>query len=133
MATVINKMEQLSAMLAAPRAISLLAVAWSPWHRLSLPKLEALESTREQWSPQASVDFFALWPENDRELNRWYDELCRQQSTQFELHGHGYAPLWWLTNGIIVDCLAKPYQESLAALQTRSAAAFRGASRSAQR
>jgi hypothetical protein len=124
MANVIDNMELLSRVLAAPRAIALVAVAWSPWHRRSLPILERLESSQGQWSPNYPVSFFVLWPEKDGELNRWYDELCRQEYPRFELHGHGYAPLWWLIDGRVVDCLMKPYEANLRALQMRSAKAF---------
>ena len=50
---------------------------------------------------------------------------CEHQYPQLELHGHGYAPLWWLVQGRIVDCLTKPYETELPALIARSVKAFR--------
>src|SRR5215813_9873275 len=93
---------QLPALLAAPRAIVLVSVPWSPWPRKSRDALAALEASREQWSPNAPVAFFALWPEGEDALNRWYEGLCEQYSPRFELHGHGYGPLWWVAGGAVL-------------------------------
>jgi hypothetical protein len=124
MASVIDNMGLLAPMLTAPRAIGLVAVAWSPWHRQSRAVLDSLESAQQQWSPGRPVDFYILWPEKDAELNRWYENLCREKYPRFELHGHGYAPLWWLVRGHVIDCLIKPYQTRLETLQQRSVKAF---------
>ncbi|MFL5244031.1 MAG: hypothetical protein ACJ8FY_18160 [Gemmataceae bacterium] len=125
MAYVIDNMGLLAPMLNAPRSIAVVAVAWSPWHYQSRALLQVLESSQEQWSAGRPVDFYALWPEKDAELNRWYGDLIREQYPRFELHGHGYAPFWWLIKGQVVDCLTKPYETKLAWLQDRSARAFR--------
>lgn len=125
MATVIDSLGLLPAMHAAPRAIALVAVAWSPWHRRSRLVLDALEASRAEWSPNSPVGFFVLWPEEEDELRRWYEELCRQHAPRFELHGHGYGPLWWLVEGQVVDCMSRPYEAGRPALQERSARAFR--------
>lgn len=124
MSDVIDNMDGLPALLAARRAVAVIAVAWSPWHRESRAVLGRLETTRSEWSPGRPVGFFILWPESDAELNRWYEAMCQHYLPHFELHGHGYAPLWWLKRGEVVDCLSKPYETELAALQDRSAAAL---------
>jgi hypothetical protein len=124
MVSVIDNMPSLQQMLSADRAITLVAVPWSPWYRFSRPILDALEVSEAQWSPKCPVKFFVLWPEKDDELNQWYEQLCQQERPRFELHGHGYAPLWWLARGQVVDCLAKPYEVDAAMLQKRSARAF---------
>ena len=112
-------------MLAAPRAIALISVPWSPWPRKSRDVLAALESSRQLWSPGASVMFFDLWPEREDELNRWYEGLCQSHAPRLELHGHGYGPLWWLAGGVVLECLTRPYEQPLASLQRRSAALLR--------
>jgi hypothetical protein len=111
----------------AARAIVLVSVPWSPWPGKSREVLAALEATRGHWSPDASVEFFDLWPERNEELNRWYDKLCADLSPQFELHGHGYGPLWWLAEGDVLECLTKPYEHALETLRRRSAEIFRRA------
>ena len=124
MVNVIDNIELLPPLLAAPRAIALVAVPWSPWHAWSRRVLDALESSRALWLPGGQVQFFVLWPERDEKLNPWYEELCQAHYPRFELHGHGYAPLWWLAEGQIMDCLTKPYEMSLEDLQQRSRRAF---------
>ena len=126
MAHVIDSMRQLSQMLSASRAIVLISVPWSLWPRKSREVLAAVESTREQWSPDASVEFFDMWLERDDELNRWYEVQCVNSSPRFELHGHGYGPLWWMAEGEVLDCLTKPYGYPLRELQLRSAGSFCG-------
>lgn len=111
-------------MLSASHTIALVSVPWSPWPRKSREVLAALESTRGQWSPDSPAEFFDLWPERDDELNRWYEALCVSSSPRFELHGHGYGPLWWLAEGKVLGCLTKPYDHTLEDLQQRSAALF---------
>jgi hypothetical protein len=123
---VVDNMRQASAMLSASHAIAVVSVPWSPWPRKSRQVLAALGSTRGHWSPDSFVEFFDLWPERDGELNRWYDALCASASPWFELHGHGYGPLWWLASGKVLECITKPYEYSLEELQQRSAAVFRG-------
>ncbi|HTI52055.1 MAG TPA: hypothetical protein VL475_13920 [Planctomycetaceae bacterium] len=81
--------------------------------------LNQLERSRDNWLPGAPVAFFDLWPEREEALHAWYDELCELRFPKFELHGHGYGPFWWLTNGQIVDCLTKPCEHTLEALQQR--------------
>lgn len=126
MAALIQNMPQLSSMLSARRAICLVSVPWSHWPRQSRPILAALESTQKQWSPDFLVLFFELCPEGNDELNRWYEALCINSSPRFELHGHGYGPLWWLTHGDVLDCLTRPYDYALEELQQRSAGVIRG-------
>lgn len=126
MAYVVENIQQASPMLSASRAIALVSVAWSPWPRLSREVLAALESTLGQWSPDPLVELFDLWPERDDELNRWYDALCVSLSPRFELHGHGYGPLWWMANGKVLECITRPYEYPLEELQERSVAVFRG-------
>ena len=87
--------------------------------------LDALEASQREWAANSPVGFFVLWPEEEDELRRWYEELCRQHAPRFELHGHGYAPLWWLVEGQVVDCMSRPYEASVPVLQSRSARAFR--------
>jgi hypothetical protein len=70
------------------------------------------------------VEFFDLWLEQNEELKRWYDAQCASARPMFELHGHGYGPLWWLVNGNVLDCLTKPYEYSLTELQQRSSMIF---------
>jgi hypothetical protein len=124
MTALIDNIRTIPTMLGAPRAIVLVAVAWSPWHQRSRPLLVALESSQEEWSPGRPVDFFELWPERDAELNHWYEELIHHSWPRFELHGHGYAPFWWLRQGEVIDCLTNPYEAGLAVLQERSAHVF---------
>jgi hypothetical protein len=69
--TVIERVQQVPALLAAPRAIALVSVPWSPWPRKSRQVLAALEGSRPMWSPGAPVECFDLWPEREGELNRW--------------------------------------------------------------
>jgi hypothetical protein len=126
MSALIDTILALPAMLGAPRGIVLVAVAWSPWHQRSRPLLAALESSQADWSPGRPVHFFELWPEKDSDLYQWYEALARRSVPRFELHGHGYAPFWWLRQGDVIDCLSKPYQADLAVLQQRSANAFQG-------
>jgi hypothetical protein len=125
MVQVVENMQQATLMLSASRAIALVSVPWSPWPRKSRDVLDALESTRGQWFPDSHVEFFELWPERDSDLNRWYDALCVSASPRFELHGHGYGPLWWLAAGKVLDCITKPYEYPQEELQQRSAAVFR--------
>jgi hypothetical protein len=117
-------MLQVSQMLSASRAIVLVSVAWSPWPRKSREVLVALEFSRGQWAPNATVEFFDIWPERDDELNHWYEGLCVNSAPPFELHGHGYGPLWWLAKGKVLECLSKPYEYPLETLQQRAAALF---------
>jgi len=124
MAHVVESMLQVSPMLAASRAIVLVSVLWSPWPQKSRDVLAALESSCPQWSPQASVEFFDLWPEREDELNRWYESLCLHSSPRFELHGNGYGPLWWMVEGHVFECLTKPYEYPLKSLKQRSMAIF---------
>lgn len=124
MAHVVQTMAQMHPMLSASRAIVLVSVPWSPWPRKSRDMLAALESTLGHWSRGPAVGFFDLWPECDGELNRWYEVLCANSSPQFELHGHGYGPLWWLAEGEVLDCLSRPYEYTLESLQQRSAGLF---------
>jgi hypothetical protein len=70
MPIVVERMDQVSPMLSASRAIVLVSVPWSVWPSKSREMLAALESTREQWSREVPVEFFDLWPERDDELNR---------------------------------------------------------------
>jgi hypothetical protein len=124
MAQTIKQMGQLATMLLAPRAITVVSVAWSPFPRKSRDALAALESTQEFWSPKSPIEFFDLWPEEDETLNSWYDGECRAAYPKFELHGHGYGPIWWLANGKVLDCLTGPYNFPLGELQERSKAIF---------
>jgi|GEM_PF-6912094 hypothetical protein len=126
MAIIVERGQQLPAMLAAPRAIALVSVPWSPWPRKSRDVLTALERSRELWLPDATVEFYDLWPEEDDELNRWYVGMCQSHATRFELHGHGYGPLWWLAGGVVLECLTRPYAQPLELLQQRSAALLAG-------
>lgn len=71
------------------------------------------------------MEFFDLWPERDGELNHWYDALCLSASPRFVLHGHGYGPLWWLSQGEVLECITKPYEHPLEELKKRFALAFR--------
>jgi hypothetical protein len=120
----IDSIQSLSSMLMAPRSIGMIAVAWSPWHRRSRPLLAALEASQPDWSVSHPIDFFELWPEKDANLSQWYEELVNRSWPRFELHGHGYAPFWWLRQGEVVDCLSKPYDVELTALQERSKKVF---------
>jgi hypothetical protein len=70
MATVVDNVRDVPRLLSAPRAIAMVAVGWSPYHRLSQPVLDALESSHDEWFPDSAIDFFVLWPEKDDELNR---------------------------------------------------------------
>src|SRR5262245_52511971 len=126
MVTVIDNMELLPPVLAADRAVVMVAVPWSPAHRRSLPVLEALESSQEQWSPGRPVGFFTLWPEKDAALHRWYEEICQLYHPRLALHGHGWAPFWWVGRGQVLDWQAKPYEAALESLQEKSMRAFRG-------
>src|SRR6476660_4483305 len=117
MAKVIESVAQLPPMLTASRTITLISVAWSPWPRKSRELLAALEATQDQWSPQHPIHFFDLWPERESTLNEWYDSQCKEGSPRFELHGHGYGPLWCLTNGKVTACLAKAYELRLEEVQ----------------
>lgn len=85
-------MSQLPNVLAAPRAIVLVSVEWSPGPKKSRQMLAALEDSREIWLPASVVEFFDLRPEHDEELNRWYERQCREESAGFALHGDGYGP-----------------------------------------
>jgi hypothetical protein len=125
MARVVERMDQVPALLAAPRAVALVSVPWSPWPRKSRDVLVALERNRESWLPGAPVEFFDLWPEREDELNSWYEGMCHSHAPRFELHGHGYGPLWWLAGGVVLECQTKPYELPLEALRERSAAIFR--------
>lgn len=124
MAHVIDRMLQVPALQSASRAVALVSVAWSPGPRRSREMLTGLESTQEVWSPDARVEFFDLWPERDDDLNRWYEDLCAFAFPRFELHGHGYGPLWWLSDGKVIECFTKPYEYSLQDLQKRSTQIF---------
>ena len=124
MVHVVENMRQASQLLSAPRAIVLVSVPWSPWPHKSREVLIALDSTRAFWSPAIVVEFFDLWPERDHELNRWYEALCISLSPRFELHGHGYGPLWWLANGKVLECITKPYDYPLEELRQRSSRVF---------
>lgn len=121
MPMLVERAQQVPAMVAA-RAIVLVSVPWSPWPRKSRDVLTALEQSLELWSPDASVEFFDLWPEREDGLNRWYEEICKSHFPQLELHGHGYGPLWWMAHGVVLDCLTKPYEHPLTLLRQRSAA-----------
>jgi hypothetical protein len=79
--------------------------------------------------PDSPVEFFDLWPERDDELNGWYDKQCLDLAPWFELHGHGYGPLWFLARGQVLDCLNKPYEYRLADLQRRAADIFAAGAR----
>ena len=46
--------------------------------------------------------------------------VCERHAPRFELHGHGYGPLWWQFAGVVVECLTKPYEQPLISLQQRS-------------
>jgi hypothetical protein len=129
MANVVERLEQVPPFLAAPRVIALVSVPWSPWPRRSRQSLEALEASREEWLPGCPVEFFDLRPEQEEELNRWYDALCRSHWPRFALHGDGYGPLWWLARGQVLDCLSKPYGYCLESLQRRSECCFKASSR----
>jgi hypothetical protein len=118
MPTVVDRIEQVARMFTAPRAITLVSVPWFPWPRRSRQVLEALERGCDTWFGN-SIAFFDLWPEQEEELHRWYDELCARSHPRFELHGHGYGPFWWIVHGEIADCLTKPYEQSVEALQQR--------------
>jgi hypothetical protein len=87
MAHVVETAAQLEPMLLAARAIVLVSVAWSPWHKESRKVLADLEATWQVWSPSSSVEFYDLWPERDAALNAWYDDLCEDSFPTFELHG----------------------------------------------
>jgi hypothetical protein len=126
MATVVERYGQVSLMLAEPLAVTLVSVPWSPWPKRARDVLAALEASRDEWWPESPVAFFDLWPERDAALLQWYKDLCAEHSPQFELHGHGYGPLWWLTSGVIADCLKRPYELPLIQVQGRSRAAFSG-------
>jgi hypothetical protein len=119
MPIVVERMDQVAPMFSVPRAIALVSVPWSPWPLRSRQMLNQLERSREDWLPSAPLAFFDLWPEREKALHAWYDELCEFCFPKFELHGHGYGPFWWLTDGEIVDCLTKPYEHTLEALQQR--------------
>ena len=124
MANQVTSIKHLPAMLTAPRAIVLVSVAWSPWPSKSRKVLTDLDSNRRLWIPNSLVEFFDLWPERDESLNSWYEEMCKSYSLNFELHGHGYGPLWWLVRGEVTDCLTKPYEHSLETLQQRTTMLF---------
>ncbi len=121
----IDRADGRRALLAAPRAVGMVAVAWSPAHHRTRPVLEALAARQGVWLPGWPVTFFELWPEEDAALNPWYEAFCREIHPRFRLHGDGWAPLWWLVEGEVVDCLPKPWEAELVALEERSAAAFR--------
>jgi hypothetical protein len=127
MAEVVKTMGQVFRMLSASRAIVLVSVPWSPWPRKSREVLAALESTQKQWAFNASVEFFDLWPESEEALTGWYEELCITSSPRFVLHGHGYGPLWWLAEGKVLSCLAKPYEYPMEELQQRSKSLYKKA------
>jgi hypothetical protein len=110
MSIVINSLGQIPRLMAAPRSIALLFVEWSPGPYRSRVVLNNLEASRNEWSPKHAIEFFEIVPEAQDELNRWYEELCRLYSPRFELHGHGWGPLWWVANGEVLDCLTKPYE-----------------------
>lgn len=124
MVHIVENVGQLSAMLTAARAIVIVSVPWSPWPKKSRVALATLEATHGQCSPDASIAFFDLWPERDEKLNRWYESLCVNSSPRFELHGHGYGPLWWLAEGKVLECITKPYDYPLEILQQRSKEVF---------
>ena len=124
--TVVEGLRDLPGLLAAPRAVAVVSVPWSPWPRRSREALAALERTRGDWSPSAEVAFFDLRPEAGAGLGRWYEAWVAQHAARFELHGHGYGPLWWLAGGAVLGCLAKPYDRPPADLERRSAALFGG-------
>jgi hypothetical protein len=120
MATIIDHGDQVSLLTTTPRAIAMVSVEWSPWHRKSRHVLAALEDTREHWTVR-SVSFFELWPEREQGIRGWYNQLCQSYAPEFELHGHVFGPLWWLVDGDIVGCQLKPYELGLRVLQARSA------------
>jgi hypothetical protein len=130
MVLVVERMEQTTRLLAAPRAIALVSVPWSPWPQKSRKVLAVLEESRELWLPAVAVEFFDLWPERDAGLNSWYDRLCESHS-QFELHGHGYGPLWWLAGGKMLACRSKPYESPIEDLRGYSALLLRAGNNSA--
>src|SRR5262245_43923015 len=99
MANNVERIEQVPLMLTSERAIALVSVPWSPGPVLSRRVLAALESNQEQWLPGVLVAFFDLWPEREEALLAWYEEQCRLHWPRFELHGHGWGPLWWLVRG----------------------------------
>jgi hypothetical protein len=119
MPIVVERMDQVAQMFSAPRVLTLVSVPWSPWPRQSRQIFDELEKSRDNWLPGLQVSFFDLRPESDEALHGWYDGFCAIHSPQFELHGHGYGPFWWLANGEIVDCLTKPCEYTLEALQQR--------------
>ena len=119
MPIVVERMDQVAQMLSAPRALTLVSVPWSPWPRQSRRIFDELEKCRESWLPGVPVSFFELQPESDEDLQGWYDKFCEVHFPQFELHGHGYGPFWWLSNGEVLDCLAKPCDHTRYALQQR--------------
>ena len=121
---VVESMQQLGPMIAAPRAVVLVSVPWSPWPNKARPSLATLALTRRRWSPVWQVEFFDLRPESDEELNRWYESVLREYWPRFELSAGGYGPFWWVTRGRVIDYLTKPYNLSLEELERRSAAAF---------
>jgi hypothetical protein len=125
MAHVIERVQQVPALLTAPRAVALVSVPWSPWPQKSRDVLAVLERSRELWLPDTPVEFFDLWPERDDKLNRWYEGICQSHALRFELHGHGYGPLWWLAGGVVLGCQTKPYELPLESLQERAAAYLR--------
>jgi hypothetical protein len=126
MATEIEDIAALASLLSAPRAIALVYVPWSPWPRKSRVVLGELEASQVEWSTEMPISFFVLSPEKDETLNAWYEGVCSEYSQRFVLHGDGYGPFWWLSRGKIIDCLTKPYDVALKALQMRSINTFEG-------
>lgn len=101
------------------RAIVLVYVDWSMTPRLSLDKLNALKATSLEWCPNDPVAFYVIRPEDDNQLNAWYESLF-DKYPQFQLHGHGWGPFWWVNDGKIVDCVHKPWNISDDDLRARS-------------
>ena len=93
---------------------------------LGSPVLDSLNATQQQWSPEP-ISFFVLCPAGDRRLADWYSDLYHLYEPRFTLHGHGWGPFWWLVRGTIVDCLTKPYEQSIEQLRERTLKAFEAA------
>ena len=110
MVHLIETVDQIPALVNASRAIALLSVPWSVWPRKSKKVLELLEKTQTTWASDLRIEYFDIWPEKNEELNRWYEGLCEEYADQFELHGHGYGPLWWVRDGVILRSMTKPYE-----------------------
>jgi len=120
MPSIVSTLDGARAVMNAARAVVLVYVEWSPFPRQSQKVLIELEASAEDWCSEP-VAFFVLRPEDDEQINAWYEALMSKHP-DMELHGHGYGPFWWIRDRAIVDCMRNPYRLSLEELKSRSGA-----------